>query len=50
LPLNFLPLALFWVAGHEHQLSMAKLLGVDDKAASDALNATPGDRQLDRDA
>ncbi|HEX3842324.1 MAG TPA: hypothetical protein VHU85_16145 [Acidimicrobiales bacterium] len=35
---------------HEHQLSMAKLLGVDSKAAADALNATPGDRQFDSEA
>lgn len=32
---------------HEHQLSVAKLLGISDKATADALNATPGDRQLD---
>lgn len=31
---------------HEHQLSVAKLLGVSNPAAADALNATPGDRQL----
>ena len=32
---------------HEHQLSVAKLLGISNKATADALNATPGDRQLD---
>ena len=31
----------------EHQLSMAKLLGVNAADASTALNATPSDRQLD---
>jgi hypothetical protein len=32
---------------NEHHLKMASLLGVGDKATGDALNATPGDRQLD---
>jgi hypothetical protein len=31
----------------EHQLSVAKLLGISNKATAIALNATPGDRQLD---
>jgi hypothetical protein len=31
----------------EHHLKMAKLLGVTDQPTADALNATPGDRQLD---
>jgi hypothetical protein len=31
----------------EHFLHMASLLGIDDQAAADALNSTPGDRQLD---
>ena len=31
----------------EHHLRMAKLLGATDKTTADALNATPGDRQLD---
>jgi hypothetical protein len=32
---------------HEHELSMAKLLGVTLPATADTLDATPGDRQLD---
>ncbi|HXA31721.1 MAG TPA: hypothetical protein VNV87_05650 [Acidimicrobiales bacterium] len=35
---------------HQHQLSVAKLLGISDQATADALNATPGDRQLDTDS
>jgi hypothetical protein len=31
----------------DHHLKMAALLGVTDPATGDALNATPGDRQLD---
>ncbi len=31
----------------EHHVRMAKLLGVTDPVTADALNATPGDRQLD---
>jgi hypothetical protein len=31
----------------EHHLRMAKMLGVSDQVTADALNATPGDRQLD---
>jgi hypothetical protein len=31
----------------EHHLRMAKMLGVSDHVTADALNATPGDRQLD---
>lgn len=30
----------------EHHLQMAKLLGVSDQPGHDALDATPGDRQL----
>jgi len=31
----------------DHHLRMAKLFGVSDKDTADALDATPGDRQLD---